>query len=425
MFDSLFTRPRRAPRLRPSRAALLLLCSLAGVSCQRSEQTSLQPEKLASSSPSTPATADAPQAAATSTARASVTATTVESATPVAESTTPEPHETTAAAGPTKKKKRTKKRKTAKSEPLVPYAKGKRPDKPAPEPFSADPDPAGGAKAKPAPAKPLPVPVLTVLDAGKAPRKLLRIQTKAGHKERMRMAMQMNIAMELDGKKPPTSKLPPMYMDMDLAVAEVKDHTIAYDFVLSQTSVPPTKGVQPKVVSMLDKALANLRGMKGHAVIGDNGITKSARIAMPGKIDAQTQQVVQGMEQALQQISAPLPDEEVGVGARWTLVTHLRQNGVSLKQTANYELKRLTATRADLTVKLKQTAPKQKVHSPAGVTVDLIALESGGGGDVNVALNRLAPARSKLDMVSAVTMALPDGKRMKMTSTMSIGVNVK
>ncbi|HHH29983.1 MAG TPA: hypothetical protein ENK57_16785 [Polyangiaceae bacterium] len=401
------------PRLRPQRllgVGALYLLFMSGVGralagCQRSEQASVQPEKLASSSPSTGA-----EGAPTSDAAEN------ESASGQPSSSAPGPllplaegKKAPAAAKPTA---------TTTTKPLAPRATAK---KPAPEPFSADPDPAPGA-AKQAP---LPPPKLTLLSDGAEPKKALRLAAKVGHTEKMRMAMRMSIGMEMGGKKAPPSNLPPMLMDMDLEVADDRGDRLRYDFVLSDTAVPATEGIPPKVVKVLAQALGTLKGMKGHAFVTRRGFTQDAKIAMPGTVDAQTQQVVQGMEQALRQISAPLPEEPVGVGATWRVVTHLSQNGVSLKETATYELKKMVGDRVELGVQLEQSAPKQKVKSPVGVTVDLLSLHSSGGGDMSLKLDRIAPVTSQLSLDSAVAMALPENKTMKMSSKMAIGINPK
>lgn len=399
--------PFRAPRslgavaLRLSLSLLLSAGMLVGAAgCQRSEQASVQPEKLASSSPSQGAEG-APSG--------SVTAASASEA--------PSTQPSDGAPGPLLPLAEQAEAPTADAT----RAPGAKSSKPAPEPFSADPDPPANA-AKP---KPLPPPKLTLLDEGAEPRKPLRLSAKVGHAEKMRMAMQMSIGMEMDGKKAPASNLPPMLMDMDLVVADDRGEQLRYDFVLSDTAVPATPGVPPELIKVLEQALGTLKGMKGHAVVTRRGLTKDTEIAMPGKVDAQTQQVVQGMEQALRQISAPLPEDPVGVGARWQVVTHLSQNGVSLKETATYELQKVEGDRIELGIQLSQTAPKQKVKSPVGVTVDLLSLSSKGGGGMSLKLDRIAPVTSQLALDSAVAMALPKNKTMKMSSKMSIGINPK
>lgn len=391
-------------------SALALVTLTAGVlgGCQRSEQASVQPEKLASSSPSD-GSASPPSPKDTS---ADKTSEAEAGAAP--SGSAPGPLRPLAKGSPSSQG----------SAPLAPYASGDE-LKAAPEPISADPDPPADT-ARPAPeAKPkaLPPPELTLLEAGKPPRKELRLGAKLGHSEAMRMVMQMSIGMEMNGKKAPASKLPPMLMDMTLKVADVNDQRLRYDFVLTDTGVPAAAGTPPKLVRVLEQALATLQGMKGHAVVTRRGVTKEAKISMPGKANAQTQQIVQGMEQALQQISAPFPEEPVGVGARWKLVTPMHQNGVSLQQTAIYTLKKITGDRLELDVTLTQTAPKQKVQSPIGVTVDLLSLSSKGDGDMTMKLDRLAPLTSQIAIDSAVSMGLPENKTMKMSSQMSIGIN--
>jgi hypothetical protein len=128
---------------------------------------------------------------------------------------------------------------------------------------------------------------------------------------------------------------------------------------------------------------------------------------MPAGARPEMAQVIQGMEQAMSQLSAPLPDEAVGKGASWQVQTKLSQNGVSLTQTATYSLTDLDGDALTLDVKIAQSAPKQKVASPMGVTVDLTSLSSTGGGKSKLRLDRLSPLESLLSVASTVTMAVP------------------
>ena len=146
---------------------------------------------------------------------------------------------------------------------------------------------------------------------------------------------------------------------------------------------------------------------------------------MAGQNDPQVKQIVQGMEQAMNQIGAPFPEEPVGIGAEWQYVNTMSQNGVSLTQISNYELYKMDGAMYVCDVFVQQTAPKQKVPSPLGVTVDLLSLSSQGTGKTKIDLGRLSPEKSIMSLGSTVKMLVPEkgqNKTLTMTTQMQIKV---
>src|SRR5690606_31142362 len=152
------------------------------------------------------------------------------------------------------------------------------------------------------------------------------------------------------------------------------------------------------------------------------GTNREAKIDLGDKASPQTQQIMQGMEQAMQQISTPLPEEPVGVGGRWEQTSTLVQQGIEVRQRATYELKKIEGDRVTIAVELSQTAPKQRVAAPGDVKLDLLSLKADGKGTIEMLLTRLAPIRSDLDITSAVEMGMPKNQRMKVGSSLQIAI---
>jgi len=331
----------------------VLLFALALIACQKNDQNSVQPEKLAEGSAS--ASSSAAQGG-----------------------------------GPG---------------PLVPYASAQTKDTPA---KTAEEAAAGEVK---------------LLDPGKEPRKELRLKSKVGQTDKMKMTMAMDMNIKVGAQNPPTQKLPPMIMNMGMKVTEVKPNgDIRYEFTLTSTDVTSSPGMDPKVVAAIKEALGKLNGLNGYAVVSNRGFNREAKINLPPGADANTKQVMQGMEQAMQQIGAPLPEEPVGVGAKWQYVTKLTQNGISLKQTAVYDLTKMDGERITCNVKVNQAAPKQKVAAPQGITVDLLSMKSDGGGQSELELTKLTPVKSKMNLASTVDMAMPQNQVMNMKTNMVIDI---
>jgi hypothetical protein len=191
--------------------------------------------------------------------------------------------------------------------------------------------------------------------------------------------------------------------------------------VLVGTSVKAVAGSDPRVVKVLEQALGQLKGLGGHAVVSDRGINREAKIDLGDKATAETRQVMQGMEQAMQQIGAPLPNEPVGVGARWQYATTIVQQGIKVKQRATYELKAVDGDKLTLAVTIEQRAPKQRVAVPGG-EVDLLELKAGGGGNVEMFLSKLSPDTSNMNILSKVVMAMPKDQRMSVNTSMKIDI---
>ncbi len=84
---------------------------------------------------------------------------------------------------------------------------------------------------------------------------------------------------------------------------------------------------------------------------------------------------------------APLPAEPVGLGARWRVVTILRQGPAVAKQTATYTLIARTAAGWKLHLALQRVAEQQAIIDPAlprGTTAELIALFRSLEGDIEI-----------------------------------------
>lgn len=82
----------------------------------------------------------------------------------------------------------------------------------------------------------------------------------------------------------------------------------------------------------------------------------------------------------------PLPVEPVGAGARWRVVTILKQGPAFAKQTATYTLA-APGTAWKVHVKLQRVAEEQRLEDPAlpaGTTADLLAMFRAFEGDVEV-----------------------------------------
>ena len=99
----------------------------------------------------------------------------------------------------------------------------------------------------------------------------------------------------------------------------------------------------------------------------------------------------------------PVPAEPIGTGASWKVVTVLRQNQVSVKQTATYTLVERTPARWTIGIKIQRIGHEQSIADPSlpkGATAELVALLRDYTGTVEVDPTRAMIAKGALSIES-------------------------
>ena len=101
------------------------------------------------------------------------------------------------------------------------------------------------------------------------------------------------------------------------------------------------------------------------------------------------------MSQSFESMTAPLPDEPIGLGARWEVITRVANGGADLVQDATYTLKARDGDKASLGVVVVQLAARDTVQAPGlppGVTATGVEVPAKGG-EVTLTLTAAATAK--------------------------------
>lgn len=99
----------------------------------------------------------------------------------------------------------------------------------------------------------------------------------------------------------------------------------------------------------------------------------------------------------------PLPEEPIGIGGRWRVVTAFRQSGAVLKQTATYTL--LSRAPLQVGVDIQQLAERQQLAN-----VELVAIVRKLSGTIDLDPARPVAARGSLDVTSTVHVRASGGE---------------
>ncbi len=257
-----------------------------------------------------------------------------------------------------------------------------------------------------------------LLDPGAQPRTALRYKFQANRTEKMVMETSMAMAMEMGDQKQPETQMPATRMTMTIDSKEVSpEGDLHYEFELVQVEVLPKPGANPVMVNAMKQQMSSMQGLSGSATVTSRGFTKDVEIKLPPGIDPQIRQSMEQMKQSMNQMSAPLPEEPVGRGARWQVTMPVETPAMKLTQIATYTLSEIQGDKVKFDITIKQSAPPQEIDTP-GAKVLLESLKTSGKGTVELQMTNLVPTSNinmtTTNVVSANNQKIKTTMRMEM-----------
>jgi hypothetical protein len=230
--------------------------------------------------------------------------------------------------------------------------------------------------------------------------------------------------MDMQGMSLPQIDLPTAHMKATLTT---NDLTAAGDATVTTVLEGLTwdPGGDPTIVGLLQSG-GDVKGMTSTVSMSRRGIMGKTELDLSKIANPQLAQILGSMSSALQSLSLALPEEAVGVGAKWE-VRQAMSTGMRMYQRTQAELTSLTDH--DCTIKLttSQTAPPQPVANPAlpsGVQASLDKLDGSGSGTMTIRFDSLVPT-SEITSRTATTMSVDAGtgaQQIGVTATLKLSI---
>ena len=227
-------------------------------------------------------------------------------------------------------------------------------------------------------------PIVTLLQPGTEPRKVLRFRPEAGDKQIV--ALRMKMAMDPS----PLTNLPPITETTQITIKNVSTNgDIDYQRVITDVSVPAGSGPTAQVMEPVRAALSKLKGLTTSGVMSSRGISRRTETKSP-RSDKVLPAIVRlfqtQMSVGLDIIAAPLPEEAVGAGGKWEVrPAEESREGIekAVYEIVSIEEHRVT-TKTTVTVSASKQTPKD------------LAITGGGSGEMTIDLGHIIPAKGNL-----------------------------
>jgi hypothetical protein len=228
-----------------------------------------------------------------------------------------------------------------------------------------------------------------LIEAGASPREQLRYARAPGLTENL--VIELSLASFIEASTAAVAVQAPM-LALGLttgAVDKVSEGVWRYPFAFKVIGVKMPEGAAPADIEELSRAVAPLGAVTGTYEIDERGLTRRADIVVPPHVSPRLVTLLGNVRSSL--ITVPLPEEDVGVGARWK-VQRLHQVGsIATTQTVTYSLLERKERLLRLGVTLQQTAAPQEVPFEDGTVVQVEAYEVSGTGSMLMNLDAITP----------------------------------
>lgn len=257
---------------------------------------------------------------------------------------------------------------------------------------------------------------IVLVDAGAEPRRVLRY-AYGKRVETARVDMKIGRSQSELSQAGPLAMLPtirslvtytPVSVDADGTLTQRRK--ITHVEVLKDVTVPPN------ALDELSKGAAKLEGVETTSALTARGMAKSTTPEDDGSW-------------ALRDMSAPLPEEAVGVGAKWELRSATRDAGGLTYVTEAYVAREMSANQVVVDIEIQAHSPPRSIppprNAPAGVEIHLDSAEQRGKGTMTFWLDRMAPMTSLTTTTTTILTVRSGGGEQKVQTTESMTVTSK
>lgn len=250
-----------------------------------------------------------------------------------------------------------------------------------------------------------------LLDAGEEPRQVLRFAFGPGSTT---VDVVVDLDVTQDGGEPVVLDLPPIRQRLRLTTAAPEaDGNVPIDLEVEAAAVDGASTLSEQERASVDEELSGIVGLRGAGSIDQRGRVVDFAYDAPDDLDPALSSVIDGLSDQVASLVAPVPDEPVGVGARWRATTNASVGGASVPITTVFEITAIDGDDITYSSTSEGSAADRPLSPPglaAGTTMHLVDLRSTGRGTGRFSLVSLAAtADVRSETVQSMTLDGPDG----------------
>jgi hypothetical protein len=232
---------------------------------------------------------------------------------------------------------------------------------------------------------------IVLKDAGAEPRAPLTYDLAVGKPQTVVLKVTTTVKQEGDPSGG-GGDMPPLRLTLSVVASEKPsaDLTVVQAHVKKAEIAPGARGGPPEAAAQMSELSKALETIGATFAVSKRGVIDDAEFSGDPEAQAAASSLLPLIESALDLLFVPMPEEAVGVGARWTVASPTTPGmpGGGVKKT--YVLKARTPTTATVQEEQQEETPEQPIadpEAPPGATIAAVSKETS---TLNVRLTGVA-----------------------------------
>jgi hypothetical protein len=262
-------------------------------------------------------------------------------------------------------------------------------------------------------------PQVKLLEAGAEPHQVFRLQVKPMETQKTKISARISMTMSAAEMPGQTMKMPAITMKSVLTPKSVSAAgEINYEILIEDVEVATEPGVAAQIADSMRESLAGMKGLVLVGTMTDRYLTKKMEARIPPGTDAQTREGMEQMKESFANTEFILPEEAIGVGAKWEVKEKVKEQGMMIDQTTRHELVSHGGGALAIKSSTTQSAANQKIPNPVMPTLkaDLTKMAGTATGTSTMDLTKILPTKASSDERVEVNLTMSaGGKKQAMT----------
>lgn len=251
--------------------------------------------------------------------------------------------------------------------------------------------------------------VIRLLDNGAEPRSEAKYAVNKGTSKPLQMGMDVEMSMKSGELEVPSSKMPRMLLVFNFTTGDKSAANWPIEGKLTKISLDPQGAQQDQIAKLLSPQLGSVEGLSLNYFIDERGRTRDVAIKLPKDLNGIADQMLTGLAQTADTMTSPLPQEPIGIGAKWEVLSRISANGADLLQITTYTLEKRDGKVLSLDAAVQQFAAKETTNPPGmppGASARLVSYKCQGAGKPVFDLGDVAPVSGSVSTSTAMDLEI-------------------
>lgn len=260
---------------------------------------------------------------------------------------------------------------------------------------------------------------LHVVEPGAEPRAVRKYAFVANKTERRTLTIRQTVQQE--GQK---QDQPALAMTVDFVAKDVKPTSTKFEMKIVKVELADKDKLPPQIQQQAAQELGGFAGLVASFEVSPRGdvgeVTMSGNPKMAKEGAAE---MLEAFQQFVELILAPLPEEPIGVGAKWESIEEQDERGIKATSKRTLELKELTDKGGTILTTLEKKVPKRTMQEQRGVAMT-VQLDTTGSYTYAFTFDRIATKVSG-EQTNVITRELTNPENPKQTKKIVQEVKVR